>query len=136
MTEFEATRGMPADSTIVFDTAANLPEADHWLPAGLHLHTRGPGVVQVEGEQAAGHQGHQGLVRADRDRLRLEWGSRDHPGYAGWLQIADGAGGTSRATLHLRVDDPSAPDEADLRKLVETSLDKLAEQVGDRLQSG
>ncbi|WP_409181138.1 hypothetical protein F9C11_32305 [Amycolatopsis sp. VS8301801F10] len=52
-----------------------------------------------------------------RDRLRLEWSG-------GWLQLAPGAAGTSRATLHLSVPDGEPRDAVPAR--IRESLDRLA----------
>ncbi|MFG2074313.1 SRPBCC family protein [Nonomuraea maritima] len=138
MAEFEATRGMPAESTIVFGVASDVEIMDRWLPQGLSVHDSGPGTVEAEGELVPGSGHHEGRIRVSPDRLRVEWGGRDHPAYAGWLQVSDAASGTSEVTVHISLpDEPGSGPRADeVRELLDRSLDRLADEVGDRVHEG
>ncbi|SDJ71628.1 SRPBCC family protein [Nonomuraea jiangxiensis] len=134
MAEFEATRGMPASSTIVYGVASDVDIMDRWLPQGLSVHDSGPGRLEAGGELIPGGGRHEGLFRASPDQLRVEWGGRDHPGYAGWLQVSDATAGTSEVTVHLSLlDEPDTGARADeVRGLLDRSLDRLADEVAAR----
>ncbi|NUP04132.1 MAG: hypothetical protein HOV96_12700 [Nonomuraea sp.] len=138
MAEFEATRGMPADSVIVFGVASDVDLMDRWLPRGLWVHDSGAGTVEAGGDLVHDGERHQGLFRAREDQLRVEWGGRDHPGYAGWLQVADSASGTSEVTVHISLlDEPDSGARAEeVRGLLDQSLDLLAEEVASRVADG
>ncbi|MGP3957922.1 SRPBCC family protein [Nonomuraea sp. 3N208] len=134
MAEFEATRGMPAVSTIVYSVASDVAVMDRWLPRGLHVTGAGPGTVEADGDLVPGEGTHEGLFRASEEQLRVEWGGRDHPDYAGWLQVADSASGTSEVTVHISLlDEPDSGPRADqVRELLDRSLDRLADEVANR----
>ncbi|WP_188193195.1 SRPBCC family protein [Nonomuraea sp. SYSU D8015] len=135
MAEFEATRGMPADSMIVYGVASDVAVMDRWLPQGLHVTDAGPGTVEADGELVPGEGAHEGLFRASEDQLRVEWGGRDHPDYAGWLQVADSTAGASEVTVHISLlDEPDSGSRADeVRELLDRSLDRLADEVTRRV---
>jgi hypothetical protein len=135
MAEFEATRGMPAVSLIVYGVASDVDLMNRWLPRGLSVHDSGPGIVEADGELVPGEGPHEGLLRASEEQLRVEWGGRDHPDYAGWLQVADTASGASEVTLHISLlDEPDSSERADeVRKLLGLSLDQLADEVTRRI---
>ncbi|MCK2219041.1 SRPBCC family protein [Actinomadura sp. ATCC 31491] len=126
---------MPADSTLVFGVASDVTVMDRWLPQGLHVSDAGPDKVEAEGDLVPGDGSHEGLFRAQEDQLRVEWGGRDHPDYAGWLQVSDSASGTSEVTVHISLlDEPGSGERADeVRELLDRSLDRLADEVGRRV---
>ncbi|MFB4274288.1 MULTISPECIES: SRPBCC family protein [unclassified Nonomuraea] len=135
MAEFEATRGMPAESMVVFGVASDVEIMDRWLPQGLSVHDSGPGTIEADGSLVPGTGKHEGLFRAEEDQLRVEWGGRDHPDYSGWLQVSDSAAGTSEVTVHISLlDEPDSGARADeVRGLLDRSLDRLAEEVHRRV---
>ncbi|MEV4174065.1 SRPBCC family protein [Nonomuraea sp. NPDC049709] len=135
MAEFEATRGMPAESMVVFGVASDVEIMDRWLPQGLSVHDSGPGTIEADGSLVPGPGKHEGLFRAEEDQLRVEWGGRDHPDYSGWLQVSDSAAGTSEVTVHISLlDEPDSGARADeVRGLLDRSLDRLAEEVHRRV---
>ncbi|WP_433443138.1 SRPBCC family protein [Nonomuraea sp. CA-141351] len=137
MAEFEATRGMPASSTIVYGVASDVDIMDRWLPQGLSVADAGPGTLEAGGDLVPGPGPHEGLFRASEEQLRVEWGGRDHPGYAGWLQVSDAAGGTSEVTVHISLlDEPDSGARADeVRELLDRSLDRLADEVSRHLSA-
>ncbi|MEQ4725254.1 MULTISPECIES: SRPBCC family protein [unclassified Nonomuraea] len=137
MAEFEATRGMPANSTIVYGVASDVDIMDRWLPQGLSVADAGPGTLEAAGDLVPGPGPHEGLFRASEEQLRVEWGGRDHPDYAGWLQVSDAAGGTSEVTVHISLlDEPDSGARADeVRELLDRSLDRLADEVARRLSA-
>lgn len=135
MAEFEATRGMPAESMVVFGVASDLEIMDRWLPQGLSIHDTGPGTLEADGSLVPGTGKHEGLFRATEDQLRVEWGGRDHPDYSGWLQVSDSAGGTSEVTVHISLLDEkeSGARTDEVRELLDQSLDRLADEVQRRV---
>lgn len=138
MAEYELTRGMPADSGVVFGVASDVSLMNRWLPHGLWVRDSGPGTVEAGGEAVPGEGRHEGLVRAQKDQLRVEWGGRDHPDYSGWLQVADTDSGTSEVTVHISLtDEPGSPRERadEVRGMLDESLTRLEEEVGNRLSS-
>jgi hypothetical protein len=135
MAEFEATRGMPAESMVVFGVASDVELMDRWLPQGLSVHDTGPGTIEAEGDLVPGAGHHEGLFRVSEEQLRIEWGGRGHPDYSGWLQVSDAASGTSEVTVHISLlDEPDSGPRADeVRELLDRSLDRLADEVDSRI---
>ncbi len=71
-----------------------------------------------------------GLLRTQRDQLRMEWGTRDDGRYTGWLQVAGLDTGTSQVTVHLSFfDEDSAPSRETVERELGKSLTRLEEQV-------
>ncbi|NRQ36659.1 SRPBCC family protein [Nonomuraea sp. NN258] len=135
MAEVEATRGMPADSLIVFGIVSDIDIMDRWLPGGLWVSGDGPGTLEAGGDLVPGTGRHEGLFRASEEQLRVEWGGRDHPDYAGWLQVSDSAGGASEVTVHISLlgEAESSERAAEVRVLLDQSLDRLNEEVTRRV---
>jgi uncharacterized protein YndB with AHSA1/START domain len=132
MSEYERSRTMPALPEMVFDQACDLDKLERWLPHELHVEPTEPPAVTVH-EDTTGHDA-RALFRAQRDQLRLEWGTRDVGRYAGWLQVAGLGSGASEVTVHLSFfDEEHAPPEDAVTASLEDSLERLAEQV--RLKS-
>jgi Polyketide cyclase / dehydrase and lipid transport len=133
MTEYELSRPMPATTEIVFDTASRVEDLDRWLPDVLHVEPAGANRVHA---MVAGRRA-EGLFRADRDQLRLEWGAYGTDEYAGWLQVADSGAGASEVTLHLSLLGADQPDTATvMHKAMAVALDRLAGEVTARSSSG
>lgn len=63
--------------------AANVGQTGDWLPGD-----------RTDEDTSA-------LLRAGRDRMRIEWGTRERGGYAGWLQVAGIDSGAGEVTVHL-----------------------------------
>ena len=134
MTEYERSRPMPALPEHVFDQAANLGQLEDWLPDTLHVHPGRPPAVTVHEEHT--DEDKAAVVHPRPDDLRLEWGTRDDSGYAGWLQVDAAGTGTSRVTVHLSfADDPHDPGAAEVRQVLDTSLARLEEQVRLRVDN-
>ncbi|GGP06746.1 hypothetical protein LDL08_16300 [Nonomuraea glycinis] len=137
MAEYEATRGMPAGSDVVFGVASDVAQINRWLPHGLWVRDSGPNTLEAGGDVVPGEGRHEGLYDVSADQLRVEWGGRDHPGYAGWLQVSDSQSGTSEVTVHISLlDEPvektsrSRADE--VQGMLEDSLRRLSDEVGAR----
>lgn len=140
MAEYEATRGMPAESGVVFGVASDVTLMNRWLPHGLWVRSSGPNTVEAGGEVVPGEGEHEGLFRAQRDQLRVEWGGRDHPDYSGWLQVSDADSGTSEVTVHISLlDEPEEEtprERADkVRGMLDESLSRLQDEIGNRLNN-
>jgi len=139
--EYEESRSMPADAEIVFDVMADLTSMQRWLPTTIEVESAGPDRVHVEGtvDDGAGgrHYDAQGLFRAQRDQLRIEWGS-EGPDYAGWAQVYHGGAGSSEVNLHLSFfgDQPQAhggETAEKTRQEMREALARLEEMVGSRV---
>ncbi|MET9297221.1 SRPBCC family protein [Streptomyces sp. NPDC003077] len=128
MSEYERSRTMPALPETVFDQACDLNRLDAWLPGDLHVRPDDPPAVTV-------HEDHTGqdsaaLVRAEKDQMRMEWGTRSDGRYAGWLQVAGIGSGASEVTVHLSFFDESHdPGDGPVGDALDQSLERLAEQV-------
>ncbi|MFG1946775.1 SRPBCC family protein [Nonomuraea sp. NPDC048826] len=138
MAEYEATRGMPAESGVVFGVASDLTLMNRWLPHGLWVRDSGPNTVEAGGDAVPGEGGHEGLFRVQEEQLRVEWGGRDHPEYAGWLQVSDAGSGTSEVTVHISLMDEPAEETPrersdEVRGMLDESLARLSDEVGGRL---
>ncbi|MFF6911116.1 SRPBCC family protein [Streptomyces sp. NPDC012466] len=128
MTEDERSRTMPTQAEQVFDQAANVGRLDSWLPEALHVEAGELPAVTVHEDRT--DEDTSALLRARRDQMRLEWGTRDQGGYAGWLQVAGIDGGASEVTVHLSFfDDSHDPGERAVADALDTSLRRLEEQV-------
>lgn len=128
MTEYERSRTMPAQPEQVFDQAANIGQLATWLPEALHVEAEDLPAVTVHEDRT--DEDTSALLRAQRDQMRLEWGTRDQGSYAGWLQVAGIGGGASEVTVHLSFfDDSHDPGETMVRGALDTSLQRLEEQV-------
>lgn len=128
MTEYERSRTMPAQPEHVFDEAANIGRLDAWLPGALHVRAEElPGVTVHEDRT---DEDTSALLRARREQMRIEWGTRDQGSYAGWLQVAGLGSGASEVTVHLSFFDGSHdPGERAVGDALDTSLERLEEQV-------
>ncbi|MFC9128046.1 SRPBCC family protein [Streptomyces sp. NPDC057099] len=128
MTEYERSRTMPAQPEHVFDEAANVGRLDTWLPEALHVRAEELPAVTVHEDRT--DEDTSALLRARRDQMRLEWGTREQGGYAGWLQVAGLGGGASEVTVHLSFFDTGHdPGERAVGDALDTSLERLEEQV-------
>ncbi|UNO42903.1 SRPBCC family protein [Streptomyces sp. MST-110588] len=128
MSEYERSRTMPALPEVVFDQACDLKRLDSWLPRDLHVKPDDPPAVTVH-EDSTGEDA-QALVRAEKDQMRMEWGTRADGRYAGWLQVAGIDSGASEVTVHLSFFEGShAPEDSVIEKALDQSLERLAEQV-------
>ncbi|GAA3441472.1 SRPBCC family protein [Planomonospora venezuelensis] len=128
MSEYERSRTMTAPPEVVFDRACDLDRLDGWLPHDLHVRSEEPPAVTVH-EDSTGRD-ERGLFRAQRDQLRVEWGTRDDGRYAGWLQVAGISDQASDVTVHLSFfDEEHAPPADQIDHELEKSLERLAEMV-------
>jgi hypothetical protein len=128
MTEYERSRTMPAQPEHVFDQAANIGQLSTWLPEDLHVQAGDLPAVTVHEDRT--DEDTSALLRAQRDQMRLEWGTRDQGSYTGWLRVAGIGGGASEVTVHLSFFDNSHdPGETMVRDALDTSLQRLEEQV-------
>jgi hypothetical protein len=128
MTEYERSRTMPAQPEHVFEQAANVDQMDTWLPEELHVDAGDLPAVTVHEDRT--DEDTSALLRAQRDQMRLEWGTRDQGSYTGWLQVAGIGSGASEVTVHLSFfDDSHDPGEEAVRDALDTSLQRLEEQV-------
>lgn len=128
MAEYERSRTMPAQPEQVFDQAADVDRLDAWLPDALHVHPEEPPAVTVHEDRS--DEDTSALLRSERDQMRIEWGTREQGGYAGWLQVAGIGGGTSEVTVHLSFFEPGHdPGERAACEALDRSLARLEEQV-------
>ncbi|MEU7260411.1 SRPBCC family protein [Streptomyces rimosus] len=135
MSEYERSRTMPALPEHVFDQASNVGQLDSWLPQELHVRAEELPAVTVH-EDRTGEDA-PALFRAERDQMRLEWGTRETGGYAGWLQVAGIGSGASEVTVHLSFfEEQHDPGEKAVNTELDRSLERLAEQVRLRVDDG
>ncbi|GGO45006.1 hypothetical protein GCM10012287_11870 [Streptomyces daqingensis] len=128
MSEHERARTVAAPPEEVFDQACDVGQIDTWLPRELHVHPEEMPAVTVHDDDTGRDEA--ALLRARRDQLRLEWGTREDGRYAGWLQVEGIGGGASSVTVHLSFfDEGDAPPDDRITAALDESLDRLAEQV-------
>jgi hypothetical protein len=138
MAEFEASRTMPASSDIVFGIASRPDLLEEWVPA-VHVQVSPEElpVIHVKNPTAGRPRESEGLMRADRDQLRLEWGSRGDDRYSGWLQVSEVGAGASEVTVHLSIrdDEPviSGGSRFDVPGALEEGLQRLYDDVAARV---
>ncbi|MFZ4129418.1 SRPBCC family protein [Streptomyces cellulosae] len=128
MTEYERSHTMPAPPEQVFDQAANVGQMGDWLPGELHVRAEELPAVTVHEDRT--DEDTSALLRARREQMRLEWGTRERGGYAGWLQVAGIDSGASEVTVHLSFfDDRYDPGEEQATGALDDSLRRLERQV-------
>jgi uncharacterized protein YndB with AHSA1/START domain len=131
VTEYEAARPIDASPELVFDVASDPGTLDEWLPRDVHVESGDPPEVTVTHGEDADRE--RALMRADRDQLRIEWGTRDTDEYAGWLQVTGIGTQPSEVTVHLSFFDPDhAPPGPSVEAALNRSLERLAEKVTER----
>lgn len=102
-----------------------------WLPAELHVRAEELPAVTVHEDRT--DEDTSALLRARRDQMRIEWGTREQGGYAGWLQVAGIDSGASEVTVHLSFFDAGHdPGEEQVTGALDDSLRRLERQVGLR----
>ncbi|MFF9205358.1 SRPBCC family protein [Streptomyces sp. NPDC014986] len=135
MTEYERSRTMSVEPEQVFDQVADIGRMGDWLPEALHVHAEELPAVTVHEDRS--DEDTSALLRARREQMRLEWGTRDQGAYTGWLQVAGIGGGASEVTVHLSFFDGSHdPGEKAVGDALDTSLRRLEEQVRPRDDAG
>ncbi|MER7212900.1 SRPBCC family protein [Streptosporangium sp. NPDC020072] len=128
MSEHERSRRISASAEQVFDRASDLDSIDRWLPRDLHVRPDDLPAVTVH-EDETGRDA-RGLFQAERDQLRMEWGTRDDDSYAGWLQVAGISPQESEVTVHLSFFEEEHPPPGEyVERALDESLARLAEQV-------
>ncbi|MBG0855823.1 SRPBCC family protein [Streptomyces spinoverrucosus] len=133
MTEYERSRTMPAQPEQVFDEAANVGRLESWMPEALHVESVDLPAITVHEDRT--DEDTAALLRAQRDQMRLEWGTREQGSYAGWLQVAGIGAGASEVTVHLSFFDAGHdPGEEAVRDALDSSLRRLEEQVRLRVE--
>jgi uncharacterized protein YndB with AHSA1/START domain len=134
MTEYERSRTMPAPPEQVFDQAANVDQLETWLPQALHVHAEELPAVTVHEDRT--DEDTAALLRARREQMRIEWGTREQGSYTGWLQVAGLGSGASEVTVHLSFFEKSHdPGERAVQESLDTSLRRLEEQVRLRVDN-
>lgn len=128
---------MPADAEIVFDVISDVNSMERWLPTAMDVETAGPDKVHVTGGEDGVHYDTEGLFRAQKDQLRIEWGS-EGPDYAGWAQVYHSGAGSSEVNLHLSFfgDQPMAHEGAaaeQIRQGMRDALERLEQEVTTRV---
>ena len=93
--------------------------------------------MRVEGDAGGQHYATDGLFRAEKDQLRMEWGS-EGPDYAGWAQVYHEGDDASEVNLHLSFfgDQPEAHRGAAAdrtRQDMQEALGRLEEEVRRRV---
>ncbi|MEV0981669.1 MULTISPECIES: SRPBCC family protein [unclassified Streptomyces] len=128
MSEYERSRTMPAQPEHVFDQAAQVDQLDAWLPQALHVRAEDLPAVTVHEDR--GDHDTAAVLKPRPEQMRLEWGTRDQGGYAGWLQVAGMGSGASEVTVHLSFfDEDHDPGEQRVQEALDASLQRLEQQV-------
>ena len=124
---------MPALPEIVFDEASDLDRGlDSWLPRVLRGRPAPPQAHSARAHRAG--RDVEAVMRTEKDRLRMEWGTREQDRYAGWLQVAGIDSGASEVTIHLSFfDESQAPADDVVEHALQASLRRLRELVGARV---
>ncbi len=125
MSEFEVSRVLQSTPDTVFAVVSDVDRLPEWLPTVEHARTMTDGGVELKGSSYES----EGFWRAEHDQMRVEWSTPSRNGepgkYAGWLQLADSAGGGTEVTVHLSFLAEQAPDG------VETELAQSLEALAD-----
>ncbi|MDT3725891.1 SRPBCC family protein [Streptomyces sp. DSM 41972] len=128
MTEYERSPTMPGPPEEVFEQAANIGQMGDRLPGELHVRAEDLPAVTVHEDRTDVDTSD--LLRARRDQTRIEWGTREQGGYAGWLQVAGIDSGASEVTVHpSSFDAGHDPGEEQVTGALDDSLRRLERQV-------
>jgi len=127
---------MPAPADVVFDIMSDVETMQRWLPTTVEVADAGPDRVHVEGDTGGHHYSTDGLFRAEKDQLRMEWGS-EGPDYAGWAQVYHEGDDASEVNLHLSFfgDQPEAHRGAAAERThkdMREALQRLEDEVARR----
>ncbi|MGE5765297.1 MAG: SRPBCC family protein [Mycobacterium leprae] len=130
----EESRVMAAPAERVFDIVSDVSRLPQWVPGARSADEVEPLVVRLDPHPGSEAEGGDVLFRAERDQLRVEWGSRGSEEYAGWLQVYSRDDGRSEVNLHLPfLDELDSAYQGERLKRVEAqmrdALDRLAELV-------
>ncbi len=127
MSEHEVSRVLQSTPDAIFAVVSDVDRLPEWLPTVDHARTLTDGEVELRGSSYQS----EGFWRAEHDQMRVEWATPSRGGepgkYAGWLQVADSAGGGSSVTVHLSFLAEQAPDSVDTE--LAQSLESLADLV-------
>ena len=128
---------MPAPADVVFDIMSDIDTMQRWLPTTMEVEDAGPDRVHVEGDAGGQHYATDGLFRAEKEQLRMEWGS-EGPDYAGWAQVYHEGDDASEVNLHLSFfgDQPMSHEgEAaeQMRQGMREALERLEQEVTTRV---
>ncbi|QIP82953.1 SRPBCC family protein [Streptomyces sp. Tu 2975] len=133
MSEYERSHTMPALPEHVYDQAARVDQLDSWLPEALHVRAEELPAVTVHEDRT--DEDTPALLKAEKEQMRVEWGTRNGGAYAGWLQVAGIGSGASEVTVHLSFFDESHdPGEKAVNDALDQSLRRLEEQVRIRVE--
>ena len=133
---------MPAPADVVFDIMSDVETMQRWLPTTMEVADAGPDRVHIEGTVDDGAGGHHyatdGLFRAEKEQLRMEWGS-EGPDYAGWAQVYHEGDDASEVNLHLSFfgSQPEAHRGAAADRThagMQEALERLAQEVARRVR--
>ena len=101
MSEHEVSRVVQATPDTLMQVIADVERLPEWLPTVERARTLPDGEVELKGSSYES----EGFWRPSPDQLRVEWSTPSRGGepgtYAGWLQLADSAGGGTEVTAHL-----------------------------------
>ncbi|WP_431989897.1 SRPBCC family protein [Streptomyces albogriseolus] len=134
MTGYERSHTVPAPPEQVFDQAANVGQMGDWLPGDPHMRAERLPAVTVHEDRT--DEDTSALLRAERDQMRIEWGTRERGGYAGWLQVAGIDSGAGEVTVHLSFfGEGHDPGEEQVTGALDDSLRRLERQVRLRVDN-
>lgn len=124
--EHEHTQHIAASPDRVFDVLSDVRRLPEFVPQLTEARAGDGDSVSVDARYEGHTQHGEGWFRPDRERRRIEWGSRSSS-YHGWMQV-DPDGDGSRLTLFLATAHGDAPDSEvmgtldAMRRLVERSV--------------
>lgn len=129
--EYERSRVIRAAPEAVFEFVADVHNLPKFMPTTKRVEPQPGGRVRVEGEAEGHAYAADGYLRADRDRLRLEWGA-DERHYAGHLSVAPESKDRSEVTVHLSFLGPppgTPPKEGPSESEIRDGLDKALQSI-------
>ena len=141
MKEYEQTQTIEASPDEVFAWLSNVGNLSEYLPPVVGASIEGTSAEGTPGQRiratleypgGGGTFDAEGYLAVDEGRRRMEWGAEVERDYSGWLEVAEGAGG-SQVTVHLFFGERSV--EPEMREQTPEGSDPLAEGVSATLES-
>src|SRR5215212_4419609 len=139
MKEYEQIQTIHASADETFAWLSDVNNLPKYLPPVVGASIEGPSAEDAPGQRVqatleypdGGSFDAEGYLAMDEGRRRMEWGAEVQRDYSGWLEVAEGAGG-SQVTVHLFFGERSV--EPEMREQTPEGSDPLAEGVSATLE--
>jgi len=126
MSEFSREIEISASPALTFAFVSNVANMPRYVPTTRHAELSSPGHVLVEGKANGATYADEGQIFVDPEKRVMRWGS-GQSAYRGELAVGECGNGGARVkiTLHFGESHGGVPDNADVEKSLDQSLERL-----------